>query len=122
MYAYRLICLAIVLDCELRLRVRAKVRHELRFPRVVGVNSSCCVDITIVCTRTTLGNMSYADGCAQFGQKRVDEEMQKKIREDVQNILLPMLIDTLAPETAALFKGDYILHVNPTGKFVIGEL
>ena len=71
-------------------------------------------------TSATLGNMSYADGCAQFGQKRVDEEMQKKIREDVQNILLPMLIETLAPETAALFKGDYILHVNPTGKFVIG--
>ena len=31
-----------------------------------------------------------------------------------------MLIETLAPETAALFKGDHILHVNPTGKFVIG--
>ena len=53
-------------------------------------------------------------------QKRVDEAMQAKIREDVENILLPMLIETLAPETAALFKGDHILHVNPTGKFVIG--
>ena len=71
-------------------------------------------------TPASLGNMSYEDGCSQYGQKRVDEEMQKKIREDVQNILLPMLIETLAPETAALFKGDHILHVNPTGKFVIG--
>ena len=71
-------------------------------------------------TPASLGKMSYADGCAQYGQKRVDEAMQAKIREDVQNILLPMLIETLAPETAALFKGDYILHVNPTGKFVIG--
>ena len=71
-------------------------------------------------TPASLGNMSYADGCAQYGQKRVDEAMQAKIREDVQNILLPMLIETLAPETAALFKGDHILHVNPTGKFVIG--
>ncbi|MBR2128774.1 MAG: methionine adenosyltransferase [Bacteroidales bacterium] len=71
-------------------------------------------------TPASLGNMSYADGCAQYGQKRVDEAMQAKIREDVQNILLPMLVETLAPETAALFKGDYILHVNPTGKFVIG--
>ncbi|MBO5118449.1 methionine adenosyltransferase domain-containing protein, partial [Methanocorpusculum sp.] len=62
----------------------------------------------------------YADGCAQYGQKRVDEAMQAKIREDVQNILLPMLIETLPAETAARFKGDYILHVNPTGKFVIG--
>ena len=71
-------------------------------------------------TPESLGNMSYADGCSQFGQKRVDEAMQAKIREDVQNILIPMLMETLAPETAALFKGDYILHVNPTGKFVIG--
>jgi len=71
-------------------------------------------------TPESLGNMSYADGCAQYGQKRVDEAMQAKIREDVQNILIPMLMESLAPETAELFKGDYILHVNPTGKFVIG--
>ena len=71
-------------------------------------------------TPATLGNMSYADGCAQYGQKRVDEEMQAKIREDVQNILIPMLVESLPAETAALFHGDYILHVNPTGKFVIG--
>ena len=30
------------------------------------------------------------------------------------------MIEELAPQTATLFKGDYILHVNPTGKFVIG--
>ena len=71
-------------------------------------------------TPKSLGNMTYAEGCEQYGQKRVDEAMQAKIREDVQNILIPMLVETLAPETAALFKGDYILHVNPTGKFVIG--
>jgi len=51
-----------------------------------------------------------------------DEEaaMQAKIREDVKAILLPRLISELPAETAALFKGDFILHVNPTGKFVIG--
>ena len=51
-------------------------------------------------TPASLGNMSYADGCAQYGQKRVDEAMQAKIREDVENILLPMLIETLAPGTS----------------------
>ena len=71
-------------------------------------------------TPATLGKMSYAEGCSQFGQKRVDEAMQAKIREDVQNILIPMLIEALPAETAALFQNDYILHVNPTGKFVIG--
>ena len=68
----------------------------------------------------SLGKMSYADGCAQYGQNRVDEAMQAKIREDVQNILIPMLIEALPAETASLFHDDYILHVNPTGKFVIG--
>ncbi len=67
-----------------------------------------------------LGKMSYADAVAQYGQKRVDESMQAKIRKDVSEILLPMLIESLPAETAELFKGDFILHVNPTGKFVIG--
>ncbi len=67
-----------------------------------------------------LGKMSYADAVSQYGQKRVDESMQAKIRKDVSEILLPMLIESLPAETAELFKGDFILHVNPTGKFVIG--
>lgn len=67
-----------------------------------------------------LGNMSYEDAVKQYGQDRVDAAMQAKIREDVQNILIPAMIEELDPKTAALFKGDYILHVNPTGKFVIG--
>ncbi|MGM9764537.1 MAG: methionine adenosyltransferase [Candidatus Cryptobacteroides sp.] len=68
----------------------------------------------------SLGRMSYADAVAQYGQKRVDAEMQAHIRKDVQEILLPELIAILPESTAALFKGDFILHVNPTGKFVIG--
>ena len=67
-----------------------------------------------------LGNMSYKDACGQYGQKRVDAAMQAKIRRDVEEILIPALIEELPAETAALFKGDHILHVNPTGKFVIG--
>ncbi len=67
-----------------------------------------------------LGRMSYEDAVVQYGQVRVDEAMQAKIRRDVQEILIPMIIEELPAETAALFHGDYILHVNPTGKFVIG--
>ena len=67
-----------------------------------------------------LGKMSYQDAVAQYGQKRVDEAMQAKIRKDVSEILLPMLVESLPEQTASLFKNDYILHVNPTGKFVIG--
>ena len=66
-----------------------------------------------------LGNMSYEDAVKQYGQAKVDAEMQAKIRFDVENILIPRLKASLPAETAALIH-DYILHVNPTGKFVIG--
>ncbi len=49
-----------------------------------------------------------------------DENMAARIRSDVQNVLLQRLKESLKPEIAALFDHGYILHVNPTGKFVIG--
>ena len=49
-----------------------------------------------------------------------DEEMHACIEHDVRTILLPKVIEQLDARTAALFQGDFILHVNPTGKFVIG--
>ncbi len=67
-----------------------------------------------------LGNISYAEAVRQFGQDKVDQAMHDKIEADVRNILLPKLKAALNPQTAALFKEDFILHVNPTGKFVIG--
>ena len=67
----------------------------------------------------TLGKMSYDDAVAQYGHTKVDAAMQAKIREDVEKILIPRLKKALSKDTAALIH-DYILHVNPTGKFVIG--
>ena len=49
-----------------------------------------------------------------------DALMQRRIEADVRSIVLPRLIASLPPKTAALFDGDFTLHVNPTGKFVIG--
>jgi S-adenosylmethionine synthetase len=49
-----------------------------------------------------------------------DEAMLSKIREDVKNILIPRTVKKLPEHIRALFGTDYILHVNPTGKFVIG--
>ena len=49
-----------------------------------------------------------------------DISMQVRIKSDVKNILIPKMLDRLPQETRDLFKDDYILHVNPTGKFVIG--
>lgn len=69
---------------------------------------------------TALGKMSYEDALRQFGQDKVDQAMRDTIENDVRRILLPRVKAALNPETASLFKDDFILHVNPTGKFVIG--
>ena len=49
-----------------------------------------------------------------------DEEMLAKIKDDVANILIPRVKATMSQRVQSLFKGDHKLHVNPTGKFVIG--
>ena len=49
-----------------------------------------------------------------------DKIMLAKIKEDVKNILIPRTIASLPDRLKVLFKNDFILHVNPTGKFVIG--
>lgn len=49
-----------------------------------------------------------------------DERMLQHIRQDVQEILIPRVIDQLPDRLKGLFDKAYILHVNPTGKFVIG--
>jgi S-adenosylmethionine synthetase len=53
-------------------------------------------------------------------EKVAEKAMQDKIKEDVQKILIPRVKKTLPPRIQKLFHGDYKLHVNPTGKFVIG--
>jgi S-adenosylmethionine synthetase len=52
-------------------------------------------------------------------QLQADDEMLDKIRLDVKEILIPR-VKALDIQFEQLFKGDYTLHVNPTGKFVIG--
>ena len=49
-----------------------------------------------------------------------DEAMAAKIKKDVAQILLPRVVARLHPELQKLFDTAFILHVNPTGKFVIG--
>lgn len=53
------------------------------------------------------------------GQERADNEMLTIIKEDVRNILIPR-VKAKVPQFAQLIKDNYVLHVNPTGKFVIG--
>lgn len=56
----------------------------------------------------------------EIGSDENDAAMRQKIEDDVRNILIPQIISTLPAETQKLFDDKFILHVNPTGKFVIG--
>ncbi|MFM7618939.1 MAG: methionine adenosyltransferase [Bacteroidota bacterium] len=49
-----------------------------------------------------------------------EAKMLAKIKEDVRTILLPRVIKKQPKRIQKLFDGKFELHVNPTGKFVIG--
>ena len=56
-------------------------------------------------------------------EKEAEIMMQRLIREDVRTILIPRVkarLERAGDCLAELIGDDYILHVNPTGKFVIG--
>ncbi len=53
-----------------------------------------------------------------------EQQMQARIKEDIRTILIPKVLNNYENNgntgIRPLFDGNYILHVNPTGKFVIG--
>lgn len=49
-----------------------------------------------------------------------DEKILAKIKHDVAEILIPRVVGQMSSKVQDLFTGDHKLHVNPTGKFVIG--
>ncbi len=56
----------------------------------------------------------------QHDEFDTEQAMHDRIEADVRNILIPRVLSQLPAETAYLFDGSFVLHVNPTGKFVIG--
>lgn len=56
----------------------------------------------------------------QHDEFDADERMLQIIKKDVAEILIPRAKSRLPERVQKFLKGDHILHVNPTGKFVIG--
>ena len=54
----------------------------------------------------------------EFGES--DSAMLAQIEKDVAELLIPRVKASMSERVQALFTGDHKLHVNPTGKFVIG--
>ena len=57
---------------------------------------------------------------AGISQEEADQRMLAAIKRDVKEILIPRTRAKLPENIAALLDDNYTLHVNPTGKFVIG--
>ena len=53
-------------------------------------------------------------------EKAAEKEMLEVIRKDVSEVLLPRVLAKLPEKIQKMFDKDMILHVNPTGKFVLG--
>jgi len=54
------------------------------------------------------------------GFESTDALILQKIKKDVSEILIPRVKAQMSQRVQDLFQDDYKLHVNPTGKFVIG--
>jgi S-adenosylmethionine synthetase len=52
--------------------------------------------------------------------KGAERKMLAKIKQDIIDILLPRVKQQLPERVQKLFTDEIILHINPTGKFVIG--
>ena len=53
-------------------------------------------------------------------RRKAEEEMLAVIRKDVEEVLLPRVFAKLPEKVQKLNDGKFTLHVNPTGKFVLG--
>ena len=56
----------------------------------------------------------------ELSQAEADRRMVEVIERDVREVLIPRVKATLPEKVAAMIDDEVILHVNPTGKFVIG--
>ncbi len=54
------------------------------------------------------------------GRLDADEKMLERIKSDVEKILIPRTVNLLPRKLKKIFRDDFKLLVNPTGKFVIG--
>lgn len=62
----------------------------------------------------------FVEATVGMSQEEADKKMLAQIRKDVKEVLIPRVKEKVPADISSLIDDDYILHVNPTGKFVIG--
>ncbi|MDD6888809.1 MAG: methionine adenosyltransferase [Bacteroidales bacterium] len=62
----------------------------------------------------------FVEATGGLSQTEADKMMLAQIQKDVKEVLIPRVKEKVPADISSLIDDDYILHVNPTGKFVIG--
>ena len=78
------------------------------------------VKINTIIISTQHDEFVKAENQSKKAQDVADTKMLETIKTDVEKVLIPRVKSVCPPHIRRLFKGDYNLYVNPTGKFVIG--
>lgn len=102
------------------LQVLAEIRREEKVMTYLRPDSKSQVTIEYADDKTPLRIDTIVVSTQHDDFDENEERMLNKIKEDVRTILLPRVKEDLPQRIQELFKDDFTLHVNPTGKFVIG--
>ena len=62
----------------------------------------------------------FGGAAGGLSQTEADKMMRAQISKDVKAVRIPRVKEKVPADISSLIDDDYILHVNPTGKFVIG--
>lgn len=96
-----------------------RIRHEGKQMTYLRPDAKSQVTIRYADDGTPEGIDTLVLSC-QHDDFAEEKEMRETITRDVKEILLPAVLEKMSDNIRALFSKKYKLHVNPTGKFVIG--
>ena len=97
----------------------AKIRREGKVMKYLRPDSKSQVTIEYADDKTPL-RIDTIVISTQHDDFAEEKKMLAAIKNDVAEILIPRIKKILPKRIQKLFDGTHVLHVNPTGKFVIG--
>lgn len=102
------------------LRELAAIRREGKSMKYLRPDAKSQVTIEYSDDNEPIGISAIVISTQHDDFDKNDDKMLAKIKKDVQEILIPRVAKLQPARVQKLFKTKYTLHVNPTGKFVIG--
>ena len=97
----------------------AKIRREGKVMKYLRPDSKSQVTIEYADDKTPL-RIDTIVISTQHDDFAEEKKMLAAIKNDVAEILIPRVKKLLPKRIQKLFDGTHVLHINPTGKFVIG--